>query len=165
MSHKQYPLHLWEPGGRLNIVSFETQRNNQESNFSAAQPLPPLQWFAALFVKDAKCGPAWGKKWVKRRAMLPQTFWKVLHRRETARLSGMLKAEEWSFLGDVIFGNTLHWGGKKKKKAEIKTKTGRSLAVQWLRLHTCNAGGDGWIPGWGTKISHTYSGKKNAFLN
>lgn len=117
MSHKQYPLHLWEPGGRLNIVSFETQRNNQESNFSAAQPLPPLQRFAALFVKDAKCGPAWGKKWVKRRAMLPQTFWKVLHRRETARLSGMLKAEEWSFLGDVIFGNTLHWGGKKKKKS------------------------------------------------
>ena len=44
------------------IFAPETQRNNQESNFSAAQPLPPLQWFAALFVKDAKCGPAWGKK-------------------------------------------------------------------------------------------------------
>ena len=29
-----------------------------------------------------------------------------------------------------------------------------SLAVQWLRLRACNAGGAGSIPGWGTKIPH-----------
>ena len=29
---------------------------------------------------------------------------------------------------------------------------GTSLAVQWLRLHTCTAGGTGSIPGQGTKI-------------
>ena len=29
---------------------------------------------------------------------------------------------------------------------------GTSLAVQWLRLHTPNAGGTGSIPGQGTKI-------------
>ena len=29
-----------------------------------------------------------------------------------------------------------------------------SLAVQWLRLHTSNAGGAGLIPGRGTKIPH-----------
>ena len=26
--------------------------------------------------------------------------------------------------------------------------------VQWLRLCAPNAGGTGWIPGWGTKIPH-----------
>ena len=26
--------------------------------------------------------------------------------------------------------------------------------VQWLRLHSPNAGGTGLIPGWGTKIKH-----------
>ena len=26
-----------------------------------------------------------------------------------------------------------------------------SLVVQWLRLHTPNAGGEGWIPGQGTR--------------
>ena len=31
---------------------------------------------------------------------------------------------------------------------------GISLAVQWLRLHASNAGAEGWIPGWGTKIPH-----------
>ena len=29
---------------------------------------------------------------------------------------------------------------------------GTSLAVQWLRPHTCTRGGTGSIPGWGTKI-------------
>ena len=29
---------------------------------------------------------------------------------------------------------------------------GTSLAVQWLRFHTPNAGDTGSIPGWGTKI-------------
>ena len=32
-----------------------------------------------------------------------------------------------------------------------KTKTGTSLLVQWLRLHTPNAGGPGSIPGQGTR--------------
>ena len=32
--------------------------------------------------------------------------------------------------------------------------TGTSLVVQWLRLHTSNAGGAGLIPGQGTKIPH-----------
>ena len=31
---------------------------------------------------------------------------------------------------------------------------GASLAVQWLRLHTPNAGDTGSILGWGTKIPH-----------
>ena len=26
-----------------------------------------------------------------------------------------------------------------------------SLVIQWLRLHTANAGGQGSIPGWGTR--------------
>ena len=29
-----------------------------------------------------------------------------------------------------------------------------SLAVQWLKLHTSPAGGEAWIPNWGTKIPH-----------
>ena len=33
-----------------------------------------------------------------------------------------------------------------------QNKTGTSLAVQWLRLHTSTAGGAGSIPGLGTKI-------------
>ena len=33
-------------------------------------------------------------------------------------------------------------------------KTGTSLAVQWLRLCTPNAGGPGSIPRWGTKVLH-----------
>ena len=32
--------------------------------------------------------------------------------------------------------------------------SGTSLVVQWLRLHTSNAGGMGLIPGGGTKIPH-----------
>ena len=31
---------------------------------------------------------------------------------------------------------------------------GPSLAVQWLRLRTSNAGGAGSIPAWGTKTPH-----------
>ena len=30
-------------------------------------------------------------------------------------------------------------------------KTGTTLVVQWLRLHTPDAGALGWIPAWGTK--------------
>ena len=38
----------------------------------------------------------------------------------------------------------------------IKNKVaGTSLVVQWLRLHVPNAGGLGFIPGWGTKIPHS----------
>ena len=37
-----------------------------------------------------------------------------------------------------------HW--QKKKKT--------SLAVQWLRLHASNAGVQGLIPDWGTRIPH-----------
>ena len=38
---------------------------------------------------------------------------------------------------------------------KIKKTLGTSLAVQWLRLCVCTAGGAGSIPGWGTKIPHT----------
>ena len=58
----------------------------------------------------------------------------------------------------------IHSTGVGKKKAEIKTKTGRSLAVQWLRLHTCNAGGDGWIPGWGLRSHILYQWQKKCFF-
>ena len=36
-------------------------------------------------------------------------------------------------------------------KESGKECTGASLGVQWLRLHTPNAGGLGVIPGWGTR--------------
>ena len=36
----------------------------------------------------------------------------------------------------------------------LKTETGNSLEVQWLRLHASNAGGTVSIPGWGTEIPH-----------
>ena len=39
--------------------------------------------------------------------------------------------------------------------------SGTSLAAQWLRLRSLNAGGAGLIPGWGTNIPHAaWSGKK-----
>ena len=38
---------------------------------------------------------------------------------------------------------------------------GTSLVVQWLRLHPPNAGGAGWIPGWGMKIPHAARCSKN----
>ena len=42
---------------------------------------------------------------------------------------------------------------------------GTFLAVQWLKLHTSNAGGTGSIPGWGTKISYAMQqGKKKKRL-
>ena len=37
----------------------------------------------------------------------------------------------------------------------LKNKKGTSLMVQWLRLHTSNAGGAGSSSGWGTKFPHT----------
>ena len=39
-----------------------------------------------------------------------------------------------------------------------KNKTGMSLAVQWLKLHTSNTRGVGLIPGQGTKILHVKHG-------
>ena len=45
-----------------------------------------------------------------------------------------------------------------------KNKTGISLAVQWLKLHTSTTGGEGLTPGQGTKILHVKHGaakKKN----
>ena len=37
---------------------------------------------------------------------------------------------------------------------KIKNFVGTSLVVQWLGLHASTAGGQGSIPGWGTKIPH-----------
>ena len=37
---------------------------------------------------------------------------------------------------------------------------GTSLVVQWLRLRASTAGGSGWIPGQGAKISHMPRGQK-----
>ena len=39
-------------------------------------------------------------------------------------------------------------------KRDKSIKWGISLEVQWLRLHSSNAGSAGSIPGWGTKILH-----------
>ena len=36
----------------------------------------------------------------------------------------------------------------------LKVVWGTSLPVQWLRLHTSNAGDTALIPCWGTKIPH-----------
>ena len=44
---------------------------------------------------------------------------------------------------------------------------GTSLAVQWLRLHTSNAGGTDWVPGWRTKIPYAawlQKKKKNIYI-
>ena len=51
------------------------------------------------------------------------------------------------------YNNTMKKIEKKKKRAiSSLNKTGNSLVVQWLRLHTFNAGGMSSIPGQGTKI-------------
>ena len=42
----------------------------------------------------------------------------------------------------------------------LKAVKQTSLAVQWLRLHTCNAGREGLIPGQGTNIPHAMQPKK-----
>ena len=41
---------------------------------------------------------------------------------------------------------------------------GNFLAVQWLRLHTSNAGGMGLILPWGIKIPHTTAYKKERMI-
>ena len=56
--------------------------------------------------------------------------------------------------------NILHTNGNQKNtgvvilildQIDFKIKTGTSLVVLWLRLHTPNAGGLGLIPGQGTR--------------
>ena len=42
-----------------------------------------------------------------------------------------------------------------KTKITLKYKTRDFLVVQWLGLCTSNAGGEGLIPGRGTKIPHS----------
>ena len=37
----------------------------------------------------------------------------------------------------------------------------QGLVVQWLGLHISNAGGMGFIPGWGTKIPHVWCSQKS----
>ena len=37
---------------------------------------------------------------------------------------------------------------------------GTSLVIEWLGLHASNAGAQGSIPGWGTKIPHTGGGRE-----
>ena len=54
-------------------------------------------------------------------------------------------------------------GGKGEKERQywvtVKyTENGTSLVVQWLRLHTPNAGGLGSIPGQGTRSQNVYVG-------
>ena len=46
----------------------------------------------------------------------------------------------------------------------IKNHIGTSLVAQWLRLHSLNAGGPGWIPGQGTR-SHMPQLKVSAYPN
>ena len=50
---------------------------------------------------------------------------------------------------------------KKKKKKKHTTL----LAVQWLRLCASNAGGLGWIAGWGTRIPHAMGHSKKKKQN
>ena len=58
---------------------------------------------------------------------------------------------------EIITSHLLRWLLKNKQTKDY----GTSLAVQWLRLCTSNAGGAGLIPGWGTKIPHaTWYGQK-----
>ena len=61
---------------------------------------------------------------------------------------------------DWLGGNKLGW-----RWWNLKLR-GTSLVVQWIRLHTSNAGDMGWIPSWGTKIQHIVrSGPKNKYTN
>ena len=48
--------------------------------------------------------------------------------------------------------------GSMKWKSNQNDFRGISLVVQWLRLHTPNAGGPGSVPGWGTR-SHMPQGE------
>ena len=41
-----------------------------------------------------------------------------------------------------------------EKGTEVVAYFETSLAIQWLRLHSSNAGGASLIPGWGTKTLH-----------
>ena len=45
--------------------------------------------------------------------------------------------------------------------ARIDTLQETSLVAQWIRLHTPNAGGPGWIPGQGTR-SHVHATTKQS---
>ena len=52
-------------------------------------------------------------------------------------------------------------GRRTDREIEFKLMTGTSLAVQWLRLCTSNAGGKGSVPSQGTEIPHAvWRGKK-----
>ena len=74
----------------------------------------------------------------------------------------------------VVVSNYYYSQRKKKKKhlpLFLKQKNGifkglrTSLAVQWLRICASTAGGMGWIPGQGTKISNaTWYSQKNLSL-
>ena len=57
----------------------------------------------------------------------------------------VLGGEAMTQIPDVR-GRTLPWHCVKKKNS-----LGASLGAQWLRLHTPNTGGQGLIPGWGTR--------------
>ena len=49
---------------------------------------------------------------------------------------------------------------------DLIVELGTSLVVQWLRLHTPNAGATGSIPGWGTKIPQaTWQKKKKKIVD
>ena len=49
---------------------------------------------------------------------------------------------------------TSQWGSQADIKQAIKVNIKNSLAIQWFRLHTSNAGGTGLTPDGRTKILH-----------
>ena len=55
------------------------------------------------------------------------------------------------------------WGRKESGVTEYAHRY-YTLVVQWLRLHTPNAGGLGLMPGQGTKISHCCVAEKRRKL-
>ena len=67
----------------------------------------------------------------------------VIH---TQKKEGKWQEKLWDFLGKDS-GATIIDMFK-----ELKERT--SLAVQWLKIHPCNAGDEGLIPSQGTKIPH-----------
>ena len=56
-------------------------------------------------------------------------------------------------------------GAWRHHRSETKiSHKGTFLVVQWLRLHSSNAGGTGSIPGWGTKMPHAVWHHRRNFL-
>ena len=101
-------------------------------------------------------------------------------------INGVIKVNDYVNINICVVWETLNTQGKEFREDEListndesgcdkkdedvqgsdagKKLLGISLAVQWLRLHTSNAGGVGSIPGQGSNIPHATVWQKNKKL-